>query len=60
MFFQVPKNRVGEYKVGVEEFVKGLLEREMGSKCSESGAKGFANLAEFGRELGEQVGEDES
>ena len=28
--FQGPKNRVGEYKVAVEAFVKGLLEREGG------------------------------
>ena len=60
LFFQVPKNRVGEYKVAVEAFVKNLLEREGGTTSSESGAKGFANLVEFGRTLGEQVGEDES
>jgi len=31
----VPKSRVGEYKVAVEGFVKGLLEREVGTEGSE-------------------------
>lgn len=35
LFFQAPKNRVGEYKVAVEAFVKDLLEREGGAKGSE-------------------------
>jgi len=39
LFFQVPKNRVGEYKVAVEEFVKGLPEKEEGAKGSEGERK---------------------
>ena len=35
LFFQVPKNRVGEYKVAVEAFVKGLVAKEGEGKDSE-------------------------
>jgi len=39
LFFQVPKNRVGEYKVAVEAFVRELLERGGEAKGSEGERK---------------------
>ena len=52
----VPKERVGEYREAVKRFVEQKVAKDgLGSE-----AKGFANLVEFGRALGEQVGEDDS
>ncbi len=57
----VPKERVGEYRDAVKRFVEqkiaddGEVSLEAGSEVKE-----FANLVEFGRELGEKVGEDDS
>ena len=54
----VPKERVGEYREAVKQFIEQKVADEGLGSGSE--AKGFANLVEFGRELREQVGEDES
>ena len=57
----VPKDRVGEYRDALKRFVEQKVADEGGfSLGSESGVKGFANLVEVGRELGEKVGEDDS
>ena len=57
----VPKERVGEYREAVKRFVEQKVADEGGVGLgSESEAKGFANLVEFGRKLGGTVGEDES
>ena len=56
----VPKERVEEYREAVKRFVEQKVAEEGGVNLgSESGVKGFANLVEFGRQLGEQVGEDD-
>ena len=52
----VPKERVGEYREAVKRFVEQKVAEEgLGSEI-----KGFANLVEFGRELGGKVGEDDT
>ena len=53
----VPKERVGEYREAVKRFVEEKVAEEgVGSGL---GVSGFANLVEFGRELGGKVGEDD-
>ena len=56
----VPKERVGEYREAVKQFIEQKIADEGGVGLDlELEAKGFANLVEFGRKLGEQVGEDD-
>ena len=55
----VPKERVGEYREAVKWFVEQKVAAEGGVGLG-SEVKGFANLVEFGRTLGEQVGEDDT
>ena len=57
----VPKERVGEYRDAVKRFVEQKIadDGEV-SSGSASEVKGFANLVEFGRELGGKVGEDDT
>ena len=54
----VPKERIGEYREAVKRFVEEKVAEE--GVGSGAGARGFANLVEFGRKLGGKVGEDES
>ena len=51
----VPKERVGEYREAVKRFV----EEKVTEEGVGSGSISFANLVEFGRELGGKVGEDD-
>ena len=57
----VPKERVEAYRDAVKRFVEQKIaddgEVSLGSA---SEVKGFRNLVEFGRELGEKVGEDDT